>query len=106
MNRFTRRDFGKLTVAAIVLPAAAAINSRFGGVQIGVQPYSFRDRPLDPMISAMVEWASANASYGKATLSLEVNLPIAAPSYANGGRRSCSIISRKSTRNSIKQGFS
>jgi sugar phosphate isomerase/epimerase len=51
----TRRDFGKLVLASTVLPLTAAINSRLGGVQIGVQSYSFRDRPLDALISALVE---------------------------------------------------
>jgi sugar phosphate isomerase/epimerase len=52
---FTRRAFGKLALASTVLPVASAINSRLGGVQIGVQSYSFRDRPLDALISALIE---------------------------------------------------
>lgn len=53
--QLSRRDLGKLALTSAALPAGAAINSRLSGVQIGVQSYSFRDRPLDAMISAMVE---------------------------------------------------
>ena len=45
---FTRRDFGKIALAA--LPAArafAAPNSKINGVQIGIITYSFRDLGLD-----------------------------------------------------------
>ncbi len=53
---YSRRDFGKLTLAGLTLSQALAkIDSKFGGVQIGVQSYSFRDRSLDDAIHAMVQ---------------------------------------------------
>lgn len=42
-------------ILSATLPASARINSRIEGVQVGAQSYSFRDRPLDAMISAMAE---------------------------------------------------
>jgi sugar phosphate isomerase/epimerase len=53
---YPRRDFGKLAIGGLVLPAAAAgkIDSVVGGVQLGVISYSYRDRPLEAAIRAMV----------------------------------------------------
>jgi len=55
---YTRRDFGKIALAALPasgLLAQKKINSTIGGVLIGAQSYSFREKPLDGVIQAMVE---------------------------------------------------
>ena len=50
----TRRDFTKLAAAAMASPALAAIDSKFSGVMIGAQTYSFRTLPtVDDCIAAM-----------------------------------------------------
>jgi sugar phosphate isomerase/epimerase len=51
---YTRRQIGKIALAAI--PASTLLakpSSRFNGVLIGVQSYSFRDRPLDAALDAI-----------------------------------------------------
>jgi hypothetical protein len=50
--RYTRRDFGKVALAAIPFSDALAnINSKFAGVQIGTITYSFREtNDLDAII--------------------------------------------------------
>ena len=55
-SRLTRREFGKVALAAFALPQAV------GGVRLGVQTYSFRDLPraaggdaVDAVIAAMRE---------------------------------------------------
>jgi sugar phosphate isomerase/epimerase len=54
---YTRRDFGKLALAA--LPASAALantlNSTIDGVRLGVQTYSYRDLPMKGIIDAVIE---------------------------------------------------
>jgi len=55
---YTRRGFGRIALAGI--PAASLlgqkkINSTIGGVLLGAQSYSFREKPLDGVIQAMTE---------------------------------------------------
>lgn len=56
---YSRREFGKLALAGVPLCSAVSaypkINSKVQGVQLGTQTYSFRDRPLDAAIKAMIE---------------------------------------------------
>src|ERR1700737_2325273 len=52
----SRRDFGKLALAAwpVSRALAAKINSDINGVRIGVQTYSFRSLPQDGIIDAVI----------------------------------------------------
>jgi sugar phosphate isomerase/epimerase len=53
---FTRRDFGKITLAALPLASAfAKINSKINGVRLGVQTYSFRDFPPEGIVDAVIK---------------------------------------------------
>jgi sugar phosphate isomerase/epimerase len=50
----SRRSFHRAALAALPLARVlAAADSTFSGVRIGVQSYSFRDRPLDAAIDAI-----------------------------------------------------
>ena len=54
----SRRDFGKILLSAIPAAACAygaAINSKFGGVQIGAISYSFRSLPTEQILPAFVK---------------------------------------------------
>src|ERR1700680_3458418 len=53
---FTRRDLGKIALAALPLRSAfAKINSKINGVQLGVQTYSFRDLPPEGIVDAVIK---------------------------------------------------
>ena len=56
-SRFTRREFGKLTLAGLAVrrlsAAGGAAESVIGGVHLGAQTYSFRDLPREPGTDAV-----------------------------------------------------
>ncbi|HVN04065.1 MAG TPA: TIM barrel protein [Bryobacteraceae bacterium] len=53
---YSRRDFGRLALAAVPLARAfGKLDSHVNGVLIGAQSYSFRDRPLDAAIQGFVD---------------------------------------------------
>jgi sugar phosphate isomerase/epimerase len=46
---YNRREFGKMALAAVTLPAAVRLSAQeVAGVRLGVQTYSFRDVPRTP----------------------------------------------------------
>jgi sugar phosphate isomerase/epimerase len=79
----TRREFGKLTLAAIPLAKALAnINSKFGGVQIGAITYSFREtNDLDAILKMMVQIGLGEAEL----MSNHAEAAAGAPSQGRGG---------------------
>lgn len=52
---YTRRDFAKLSLAALPLASALAIDSKINGVRLGVQTYSFRDFPPEGVVDAVIK---------------------------------------------------
>jgi sugar phosphate isomerase/epimerase len=69
----TRRDFGKLALAALAFPrlaAAVEIDSTIAGVRLGVQTYSFRGLPRAPgrdLVDAIIA-ATTECGFGECEL--------------------------------------
>ena len=52
----TRRNFSKFAIGTLAFPVLGAINSKFNGVMVGAQTYSFRDLgSIDAIVEAMKE---------------------------------------------------
>ncbi len=82
----TRRDFGRAALAAAAIGrASAAIDSKFGGVQIGAQTYSFRSIP-DPLavIQGMVDVGLGEAELMSNHCEALAGMP-AMPNFGRGG---------------------
>ena len=69
MKLISRRDFGKVAAGTLGGAALASVTplwskkvtpSVFGGLEIGVQSYSFHDRSLERALAAMVELGITN----------------------------------------------
>jgi sugar phosphate isomerase/epimerase len=85
---YSRRDFGRVALAA--LPAAAAfaapkINSRFGGVQVGAITYSFGGMSLDEVINAYVDIGLGEMELMSGTAEAAAGAPAAAPGRGGPG---------------------
>src|SRR5580700_8807982 len=84
---YTRRDIGKIALAAVPLARAyAAINSKFGGVQIGAITYSFNSIASDPesIIKAMAEIGLGETELMSNHCEALAGAP-AMPSFGRGG---------------------
>ena len=82
---FTRRDFGKITLAALPLASAfGKINSKINGVQLGVQTYSFRDLPQEGIVDAVIH-AMTEIGLGECEVFASQFEP-AQPRMGGGGR--------------------
>jgi len=84
---YTRRDLGKIALAAIPLARAyAAINSKFYGVQIGAITYSFNSIASDPeaIIKAMAEIGLGETELMSNHCEALAGAP-AMPSFGRGG---------------------
>jgi sugar phosphate isomerase/epimerase len=83
---YTRRDFGKIALAAVPMARAyAAINSKIDGVQIGAITYSFRSIPdAEEIIKAMVEVGLGEAELMSNHAEALAGMP-ATPSFGRGG---------------------
>ena len=93
---FSRRDLGKMALATLPIAsavktfAAAKINSKFKGVQIGVQTYSFREIPdaAHQVIPAMVQIGLGEAELMSEHAEALAGAPQAGPGgFPAGGRR-------------------
>ncbi|MBO0720827.1 MAG: sugar phosphate isomerase/epimerase [Blastocatellia bacterium] len=92
---YSRREFGKITLAGLPLTVALArgyalgsgrIDSRINGVRIGIQSYSFRTLPLDEAIKAMSDIGIGECELFSGHVEPLMGPPAGAPGAAGAGR--------------------
>lgn len=84
----TRRTFGKVALAALPLPLIAKPDSKFGGVQVGINaPYSFRGMPAeaDAVLKYLTELGISAVELRSQPIESALGAPMAASPFA--GRR-------------------
>jgi len=101
---YTRRQFGRLTLAGAPLSLMlGAINSKIGGVQLGVQSYSFRDLSFDAALQAMVaDGLGACELFAPHIEEGKTNVP-PQPSQAGSGAPPRDITARAAAREALRQ---
>ena len=83
---YTRREFGKLTLAGLTLPAfGSLVDSVVGGVHLGVQTYSFRDMTKAPTADPVDIVVKAISACGLSECELFA-AQVEPPSNVRGGR--------------------
>ena len=99
---YTRREFGHLTLAGLALPLVGGLaDSRFGGVRLGAQTYSFRDLPkpqngttVDVVLNAMTECGLTEC---------ELWAPQVEPRAAGGRGRNADPVEAAKTRSELRR---
>ena len=97
----SRRDFGKVLLAAMPMAALGAINSKIGGVQIGVISYSFRSMPSREIIPAMVKIGLGEVELMSADAETLAGAPVV--SSGNRGQGQAGVTERLTAQESLKQ---
>ena len=101
---YTRREFGKVTLAALALPRlaeAAEVDSRVGGVRLGVQTYSFRDLPRQPGSDAVDTIINAMTECGLGDC--ELYAPQVEPQFTSGRGRGPSSPEAQKAREDLRE---
>lgn len=83
---FSRREFGKFTLAGLPLTIALA-NNAAKAVRIGVQSYSFRTMSLDDAIKAMKDIGISECELFSGHVEPRPNMPPMGPPPGGGGGR-------------------
>jgi sugar phosphate isomerase/epimerase len=112
---YTRRDLGKIALAALPAIAFAKVNSKVNGVRLGAQTYSFRAStsegggdPIDKVIKAMTDIGLGECELfgSQAEASLGAPMPRVQPRPPSGERKAGpppDTAARKKARDDLRQ---